>query len=94
MTAVTPGKKARRWTPPNHPDLPALPVRENRGHGPGPHLLVTAGVHGDEYEGPAALQSWYAELDPANLVGSITLLPVVNVGGCCWQGHWCMTPNF
>lgn len=45
---------------------------------PGPHLLVTAGVHGDEYEGPCAL--WKLAENPvlAGLRGRLTLVPVVN----------------
>jgi predicted deacylase len=90
MKPGMPRKLARLWSPADQPDLPALPVREAHGPRPGPHLLVTAGVHGDEYEGPAALEAWYSALDPAHLAGCVTLLPVVNVGA--WLARQRRTP--
>jgi predicted deacylase len=44
----------------------------------GPTALITAGVHGDEYEGPAAVARLASELATANLHGRILLVPVVN----------------
>lgn len=90
MTQPPYGKKARLWSPPDSFDLPALPVREVTGGQPGPHLCVTAGVHGDEYEGPAALEAWYAAFDPDRLSGRVTLLPVINVGA--WNARQRRTP--
>lgn len=83
-------KLSRLWSPAAAPDLPALPVREIIGVRPGPHLLVTGGVHGDEYEGPAALESWFGQLDPAKLAGRVKLLPVVNVAA--WKARQRRTP--
>lgn len=91
MNPPLPGKRAYLWSPPGSPDLPPLPVREACGGRPGPHLLVTAGVHGDEYEGPAALERGFAALDRAPLAGRLTLLPVVNVGA--WQARQRRTPD-
>lgn len=48
------------------------------GHKPGPHLLITGGVHGDEWEPMQAIRQLIRELDPAQLAGKITLVPVVN----------------
>src|SRR4051812_12459869 len=48
------------------------------GHGPGPHLLITGGVHGDEFEPMAAIRRLMAIVDPTRLRGQVTLLPVVN----------------
>lgn len=90
MNPKAPCKNSRSWSPPDQPDLPALPVREVHGTCPGPHLLVTAGVHGDEYEGPAAIEAWYADLDPATLDGRVTLLPVLNVDA--WQARQRRSP--
>ena len=50
---------------------------------PGPHLLISAGVHGDEFESISAVQrliDLFEKGDPsiANLNGKITLVPVVN----------------
>jgi uncharacterized protein len=86
-----PVKRSYLWSPPGAADLPALPVRELHGARPGPHLLVTGGVHGDEYEGPAALEKWFATLDPAALAGRLTLLPVVNVAA--WSARQRRTPH-
>ncbi|HVF09331.1 MAG TPA: M14 family metallopeptidase [Abditibacteriaceae bacterium] len=44
----------------------------------GPHLLILGGVHGDEFEPMAALRRLIRELDPDQLRGRVTLVPVVN----------------
>jgi predicted deacylase len=44
----------------------------------GPHLLITAGVHGDEYEPIAAVRRLAASIEPARVRGRITLVPLVN----------------
>lgn len=46
--------------------------------GDGPHLLITAGVHGDEFEPMAAVRRLIATLDARQLNGRVTLVPVVN----------------
>ena len=48
------------------------------GHQPGPHLLITAGVHGDEFEPMAAVRRLMTEVDSRALRGKLTLVPVVN----------------
>ena len=55
-----------------------LPVIILRGAEVGPKLAVTAGVHGDEYEGPAAAWMLAGELDPASVRGTLLLLPQAN----------------
>jgi hypothetical protein len=49
-----------------------------RGNGPGPAALVMAGVHGDEYEGPAAILNLIEEIDPSQVQGAIIFVPVAN----------------
>lgn len=44
----------------------------------GPHLLVTGGVHGDEFEPMAAIRRLMREVDPGKLRGRLTLVPVAN----------------
>jgi len=44
----------------------------------GPKALLIAGVHGDEFEGVAALQDLARVLDPAGLKGILTIVPVAN----------------
>jgi predicted deacylase len=48
------------------------------GRSEGPHLLITGGVHGDEWEPMAAARRLLAEIDPAQVRGRITIVPVVN----------------
>lgn len=56
----------------------ALPVIAVRGTQPGKTLLVTAGVHGDEFEGMVALHDVARELDPAHLRGTFVAVPIAN----------------
>ena len=44
----------------------------------GPHLLITAGVHGDEYEPMAAVRALAQRFDARTLRGRVTLVPIVN----------------
>lgn len=55
-----------------------LSAHEVRGAAAGPHLLITGGVHGDEFEPMAAVRRLIACLKPAELTGRVTLVPVVN----------------
>jgi predicted deacylase len=48
------------------------------GARPGPRLLITGGVHGDEYEPIAAIRRLGRQIVPKNLTGRLTLAPVVN----------------
>ncbi len=64
--------------------MPAIfrPI-EFTGSSPGPHLLITAGVHGDEFEPIRAVQTLVSifsnELrDATELRGRLTLVPCVN----------------
>ncbi len=77
------------WDPgvPGMPEIPALVARGTRS---GPRLLVTGGVHGDEYEGPAAIYALFNGLDASRLAGSILGLPVVNVAA--WEARARLTP--
>jgi N2-acetyl-L-2,4-diaminobutanoate deacetylase len=58
--------------------LPPLAALCWRGSRPGPHLFATAGVHGDEYEGPEAIWRLAERLDPAELHGCLIALPNCN----------------
>ncbi len=48
-------------------------------HGKGPTLLLTGGVHGDEYEGQIALSRLAQSLQPEQIRGRLILIPAVNV---------------
>jgi len=45
----------------------------------GPHVLITAGVHGDEYEPVLAAQELVEEMPPLLQHGKVTIVPVVNL---------------
>ncbi len=55
-------------------------VIEIAGASDGPSLLITAGVHGDEYEGIAAIREIASQLTKQldRLCGRVTLIPIVN----------------
>jgi predicted deacylase len=55
-----------------------LPVIVTRGTRPGPSALLVAGVHGDEFEGVAALGRLAGRIDPATTIGTVITLPVAN----------------
>ena len=76
------GEKAKGSLPVATDDLDApiqLPVLTVTGEADGPTLVVSGAVHGDEYEGPRAIQLMWQELDPAALKGTFVGIPVVNV---------------
>lgn len=45
----------------------------------GPLVAMIGGLHGNEYEGPLAIMRLYAELEPAELRGTLVAIPVANV---------------
>lgn len=55
-----------------------IPITVIRGADPGPTALLTAGNHGDEYEGPIALRDMAHWLDPGMISGRVILLPSMN----------------
>ncbi len=65
-------------------DAVQLPRKEIAGGSDGPHLLITGGVHGDEFESMTAVRRLIARFaaDEAReaLRGRLTLVPVVNGG--------------
>ncbi|MBT4096750.1 MAG: succinylglutamate desuccinylase [Gemmatimonadetes bacterium] len=55
-----------------------LKTRVFQGVSDGPHLLITGGVHGDEFESMSAMRRLIRDILPAFLQGKLTLVPVVN----------------
>lgn len=55
-----------------------LAARQIVGRRPGPHVLITGGVHGDEFEPMAAARKLLERLKPRDLGGRLTIVPVVN----------------
>ncbi|MBY6188341.1 succinylglutamate desuccinylase/aspartoacylase family protein [Marinobacter hydrocarbonoclasticus] len=58
-----------------------LPVLVYRGTRPGPRVMITAGVHGDELNGVLAAQQLGRELDAEQLSGTVVLVPGLNPSG-------------
>lgn len=56
----------------------SLRKREIIGRASWPHVLITGGVHGDEFEPMAAIRQLVRELSATEINGRITLVPVVN----------------
>lgn len=55
-----------------------IPVLLVRGAAGGKTLVVSANVHGDEYEGVRAIHEAVAELDPGAMSGDLIAVPVAN----------------
>ncbi len=55
-----------------------LSILAIRGKQSGPTLLLTGGTHGDEYEGPVAIQELFEGLDPEEVHGTWLGIPVLN----------------
>jgi uncharacterized protein len=87
---LAPGTALRTWWDSTIPDIPPLPVLAARGRRDGPMTVLTGGVHGDEYEGPAAIHALFETLDLDALAGVVIGLPVVNVAA--WRAHSRVSP--
>ena len=55
-----------------------LILKRIEGGAPGPRLLISAGVHGDEFEPMAAVRGLMQSVRGEGLRGRLTLVPVVN----------------
>ncbi|ANS87659.1 hypothetical protein VSVS12_03959 [Vibrio scophthalmi] len=58
-----------------------LPVMVFKGKKPGKKIVITAGVHGDEYNGVLAAQKTARELVGKELAGTVTIVPMINLTG-------------
>ncbi|MBU6372658.1 MAG: succinylglutamate desuccinylase/aspartoacylase family protein [Alphaproteobacteria bacterium] len=58
-----------------------VPVMVMQGARPGPRLLLTAAIHGDELNGIAVIHRLFAEIDPKALKGTIVAVPGLNTPG-------------
>ncbi|MGB8474351.1 MAG: M14 family metallopeptidase [Candidatus Acidiferrum sp.] len=56
-----------------------IPVVVVNGAKPGPVLALVTGAHGTEYVSIIAVEKLIGELDPAQLSGTVILLPLVNI---------------
>ena len=56
-----------------------IPVAIIRGPKPGPTLALVAGAHGTEYASIIALEKLIQELNPAEISGTVIIVPLVNI---------------
>lgn len=57
----------------------SIPVAVFRGAKPGPALALVAGSHGTEYASIIALEKLIQTLDPAQISGTVVIVPLVNL---------------
>jgi predicted deacylase len=57
----------------------SIPVVIARGAKPGPVLAIVSGAHGTEYASIVAVEKLIAALDPAQISGTVILIPLVNI---------------
>src|SRR5271170_5354212 len=79
--SAAPGQKATGFL-----EVPAgvdagmkIPVAVVNGARPGPVLALVSGAHGTEYSSIIALERVIAELDPAQLSGTVIVVPLLNI---------------
>ncbi len=64
-------------------------------NGDGPQVLVSAGTHGDEYEGQVAARRLLAEVEPAQVSGRIIVVPTISTGAAkAHNRFWPSGANF
>src|SRR6185312_8481586 len=63
------------------------------GNGSGKTVLLTGGVHGDEYEGQIAISRLARTLDPASLQGRVILIPAVDLPAALAGTRFCPLDN-
>src|SRR5262245_49081035 len=57
-----------------------IPVAVVQGKSPGPVLALVAGAHGTEYASIIAIEKLIESLDPAQISGTVILVPLINTG--------------
>jgi predicted deacylase len=57
----------------------SIPVAVFHGSKPGPVLALVSGLHGTEYASIIALEKVIESLDPAQISGTVIVLPLVNI---------------
>jgi predicted deacylase len=79
--SAAPGQKATGYL-----EVPAgidagtnIPVVVVNGDKPGPVLALVTGAHGTEYASVIAIEKLIVDLDPAQISGTVILIPLVNV---------------
>ena len=79
-TAVPGQKSLGTIEVPAHGDAAAsIPVAVMEGTKPGPVLALVSGLHGTEYTSIIALEKLIQSLDPAQISGTVIIVPLVNI---------------
>lgn len=79
-TAVPGQKSFGTIEVPAHGDAAAsIPVAVIEGTKPGPVLALVSGLHGTEYTSIIALEKLIQSLDPAQISGTVIIVPLVNI---------------
>ena len=78
---AAPGQKATGYlkVPAGVDAATDIPVVVVRGAKPGPVLALVTGAHGTEYASIIAVEKLIQQLDPAQISGTVILVPLVNV---------------
>src|ERR1041385_4213317 len=78
---AAPGQKATGTleVPAGVDSATSIPVVVVRGSKPGPVLALVSGAHGTEYASIIALEKVIQTLDPAQVSGTVVVLPLVNI---------------
>jgi hypothetical protein len=88
---VAPGERARVDLPvallPTHTPL-HIPLQVINGARPGPHLWLSAAIHGDEINGVEIIREVLEKLSPSTLRGALIAAPIVNVFGFLQQSRY------
>ena len=78
---AAPGEKAVGYlqVPAGSDAATEIPVVVVQGSKPGPVLALVSGAHGTEYASVIAVEKLIQEIDPAQVAGTVILVPLVNV---------------
>lgn len=90
-TTVAPGTEQRIDLPiarlPTQTML-SLPIHVINGHEEGPHLWLSAAIHGDELNGVEIIRQVLKQVKPQTLRGTLIAVPIVNIFGFIEQSRY------
>src|SRR5882762_11840209 len=79
--SAPPGEKSTGTleVPPGVDAATSIPVVVVNGAKPGKVLALVSGAHGTEYVSIIAIEKLIAALDPAQVTGTVVLIPLINI---------------
>lgn len=66
----------------------SLPIHVINGHSEGPHLWLSAAIHGDELNGVEIIRQVLEQVTPQTLKGALIAVPIVNMFGFIEQSRY------